>query len=394
MFSFNGYSQINFENGYFINNSGEKIDCIIKNRDWKDNPSEFEYKLSEKSEIKSTTIQDVKEFGINNVLKYIRGTVNIDRSSDNLTKLSPERNPIFQKEQLFLKVLVEGKAKLFRYYEGSIIRYFYKTNNSNIEQLVYKRYKSDQNKIGVNNLFKQQLLLNVNCHDVSKNKIKYLAYNKNALIKFFMEYNECENSDFINYESKQQKDLFNLGIKLGLNNSSFSMNNGLSDQKLDFDNKFGFRFGIEAEFILPYNKNKWAIFLEPTYQYYKSEKDLVYIQTSTLTKTTNVDIDYSSIELPLGLRYYSFINDNSKLFFDVSYLIDFPLSSSISAEREEILDLEIDSRNNIAFGVGFKYNNRYSMEFRYHTSRNLLGDRAYWNSNYNTLSIIFGYTIF
>ena len=43
--SLKGFSQIKFENGYFINNSDEKIECLIKNKDWDDNPVKFNYKL-------------------------------------------------------------------------------------------------------------------------------------------------------------------------------------------------------------------------------------------------------------------------------------------------------------------------------------------------------------
>ena len=41
---------------------------------------------------------------------------------------------------------------------------------------------------------------------------------------------------------------------------------------LKFDSNTNVSLGIEAEFILPFNKNKWAIIFEPTYQYYKTEK--------------------------------------------------------------------------------------------------------------------------
>ena len=41
------FSQITYQPGYFINNSGSKTECLIKNVAWKDNPVEFDYKLSE-----------------------------------------------------------------------------------------------------------------------------------------------------------------------------------------------------------------------------------------------------------------------------------------------------------------------------------------------------------
>ncbi len=44
--SVNGYSQISYEEGYYVDNSSQKINCLIKNIDWKNNPTKFEYKMS------------------------------------------------------------------------------------------------------------------------------------------------------------------------------------------------------------------------------------------------------------------------------------------------------------------------------------------------------------
>ncbi len=101
--SVNSSAQINFEKGYFINNSGDKTECLIKNIDWKNNPTEFLYKLLENDTPKTATIEMVKEFGINNISKYSRANVNIDRSSEMADKLSTNKSPVFNEEQLFLK---------------------------------------------------------------------------------------------------------------------------------------------------------------------------------------------------------------------------------------------------------------------------------------------------
>lgn len=42
---FDSYAQIIFENGYFINELNQKVECFIKNIEWRNNPTEFEYKL-------------------------------------------------------------------------------------------------------------------------------------------------------------------------------------------------------------------------------------------------------------------------------------------------------------------------------------------------------------
>ena len=64
--SFNCYSQISFEKGYYINNSYQKTNCLIKNIDWKNNPT--------------------------------------DRSSEIMDDLNNDKNPTFKEEKLFLKV--------------------------------------------------------------------------------------------------------------------------------------------------------------------------------------------------------------------------------------------------------------------------------------------------
>lgn len=402
--SFNGYSQISFEKGYYINNSDQKIDCLIKNLDWKNNPTNFEYKISENSESLNANIESVKEFGIYNNSKYIRKIVKIDKSVEDLGNLSIERNPVFVEEQLFLKVLVEGSTNLYSYESRSLQRFFYNKDNSNIEQLVYKKYlipnngttDNPNNSIGENVLYKQQLYSNLKCPTIEIDKIDQLKYEKNSLINFFIEYNKCNNLEFINYEGLVKKDLFNLTLRIHINNSSLSVQNSSSNNlDTDFGNKLGFGFGVEAEYILPYNKNKWSILIEPTYQSFKSQKT-IYSEYVTGGKRIS-KINYSSIEIPLSLRHYFFINKNSKIFINASFIFDLNLKSTLEFNRADNSNYEtfkIGSRNNLGFGAGYKFKDKYSLEMKCQTSREILGGYQSWSSNYNTLSLIFGYSIF
>ncbi len=384
--SLNSYSQITFEQGYYINNSGQKTDCLIKNVDWRNNPSQFKYRLSNNSEIQLGTIKSVKEFGINNKTKYVRSFVKIDQSSENINILSYERAPSFTEETLFLKVLVEGKANLYQYEDGILIRYFFSKESSDIEQLVYKSYKTKNNKITENNSFKNQLWNDLKCPTFKIDMVENLKYKKSDLIDFFIKYNDCTKEGYINYEKKQKRDLFNLNFRPGFNTSSLSTRNSVSSRKnTDFDNELTFRFGLEAEFILPFNKNKWAIIFEPTYQYFKSETELY--------TNEGVEADYQSIELPIGIRHYFFLGENSKIFINGSlHIAELSMNSLIDYDYSS--DLEIKSRNNLAFGLGFKYKDTYSLELRYLMAREILGDYVHWASEYQTFSVILGYSIF
>ncbi len=220
----NSYSQIKFEKGYFVYDSDLKVECFIKNIDWSNNPTEFEYKLPDDSEEKIASINAVKEFGIYNVSKYIKSKVKIDRSSGNINDLTYDKSPVLKEENLFLKVLIEGKANLYSYEEGNFIRYFFNTETSNIEQLIFKKYKNHENDTKENNQFKQQLWRILKCEEITLDDIESLKYNRSSLIKLFTQYNTCANSNFINYTSGKKKDLFNLTLRSRLNNSKLSIN--------------------------------------------------------------------------------------------------------------------------------------------------------------------------
>ena len=379
------FSQISFEKGYYINNSDQKIDCFIKNIDWLDNPTKFEYKITKDSDEKTIAIKSVKEFGIYNISKYIRNIVNIDRSSEVINKISNDKKPIFIEELLFLKMLVEGKSNLYQYIDGELIRYFYDKENTKVTQLIYKSYNTDENYIGKNNRFRQQLWSDLKCSTFTMNKMEYLDYKKNELVGYFVAYNKSINQEYINFEEKQKRDLFNLNFRPGFNLSNLSIENSISySRNTDFDAKIGLRFGIEAELIMPFNKSKWSIIIEPTYQYFKTEKNI--------RATQNIKIDYSSIELPIGVRHYFYLNENSKFFINGSFILDFSPNSVINFQTDS--DLEIKTGTNLAFGMGYKHNNKYSLEVRYLSNRNILNTYQYWFSDYKTVSIIFGYSIF
>ena len=381
--SVNSSAQINFEKGYFINNSGEKTECLIKNIDWKNNPTEFLYKLLENDTPKTATIEMVKEFGVNNISKYSRANVNIDRSSEMADKLSTNKSPVFNEEQLFLKTLVEGKANLYYYEDGNLTRFFVSNDSSKIEQLIFKSYIGEGITIHENNHFRQQLLNSLQCNTISKNDLKNINYKKKELTKLFVKYNKCSNSGFTEFEKKQERDKFNLNIRPGINFSSMSVYNTSSRRNFDFDSELSFRIGIEAEFILPFNKNKWALIVEPNYQYYKSE---IEFETQTITA------DYHTIQIPFGLRHYFFLNNYSKIFLNSAIALDFSGDSKI--ERNDRTLYEIEKGNNMSFGVGYNHNGKYSLEFRYLPTREIIKNYGYVDSEYKRVSLIFGYNIF
>ncbi len=387
------YSQTEFKKGVFITDTNDKVECFIKSMDWKSNPTEFKYKLTENGEIKTGFIEGVKAFEIYDISKYTRATVNIDRSSSNLNKLTTDKNPIFKEEQLFLKVIIESEASLYYYEDGNLKRFFYNLENEKIEQLVYKEYLFEADLINENNHYKQQLLNSLKCKDISMNSIKSLSYTIKDLSKLFEKYNACVGGELVNFEKKEERDLFNFRAKLGLGRASLSIKNSVDpDQNADFDNEILFRFGGELEMILPFNNDKWAIVIEPSYQSYssKTEVDIRY-PGENQADTYTYEASYSTIELPIGLRHYFFLNEDSKIFVNAFYTYFHTLDSSMKIRYGTELDVEKGGL--LSIGLGYSYK-KLSAEFRLENSRQILGQYRYWDSNYKQVTLLFGYQLF
>jgi len=376
IFSNNLFSQVTFEKGYFIDNENNKTACLIKNYDWKNSPSEIEFKLNESNKAKVADISDIKEFYVGNN-KYVRSTVYIDKTSTSQSQLGKESEPVFEKSTLFLHIIIEGKANLYE--SAKYNRYFYNIDDQPVSQLIYKQYLAGS-IIKKNNSYKKQIWDDLKCSDISINDIDNLHFTRKELIDIFKKYNICKGSDYTNYDALKSKTDFNLYLKPGLRLASLSLRNKANpSQNIDYETKMSVCLGIEAEFILPFNKNKWSVFIAPTYQYLKTEEP---------RPNYNNDVDYTSIELPIGMRYYMFLNANSKLYIAGTFVIyDHSFDSNIGY-------LDIRTATNLTLGAGYVYKEKLSADITYGFARELLSNYAYYKSSYKTITLSIAYNIF
>jgi hypothetical protein len=391
-----GFSQIIFEKGFFINNEDSMVKCFIKNSGWRNNPTRINYKMFEEDAVKTLDISSVKMFSIGENIKYVRVEVDIDKSSSNTNRLSTNKNPIWEKKQLFLKVIIEGNATLYGYENENQKRYFYKVENSPIQQLVYKKYiyESGGKHIRTNARFRQQLLLDMKCENFPRESMRKLDYTEKDLVSYFKSY------DSISDESIVQDSVFvvkrkrvNMRFKPGISFSALNLKNTqTANRNLDFDSEIGYQIGVEFEFVLPYNKNKWAIIIEPTYQKYKSSKDKV-IKQIILEKNYGASIDYSFAEFPVGLRYNMFLNNDKRLYLGAFVIPNWVLDNGAKIEFKEFPNLKITANNSFAASAGIALN-KWSIDINYKFKRNILSNFNSWSANFNRVSLSVGYTLF
>ena len=147
-------------------------------------------------------------------------------------------------------------------------------------------------------------------------------------------------------------------LKGGIN-ASPNENYDNQKQKVEyFGNKFFPKYGAEIEYVSPFNRNKWAIYLELTHQTYKYKSTVTEHSSSGVLFENTYKYDSSVNQfLPnIGLRHYMYLNNNSSVFIGAS------LFSS--------------------YGVGYSYQKKFNIEFR----RSSIGFAKY--------SAILGYTLF
>ncbi len=390
LISVSAIGQINFEKGYFINNENQRVECLIKNIDWNNNPEEFEYKLTANSETKKGTLNTIKEFVITGFSKYVTADAKIDVSPPDLYNLSNERDPIWSQQRIFLKVLVEGKGILYYYEKNGLIRFFYSVSDTSVTQLIYKEYYTTDNKVAKNLKFREQLWLYVRCDNASMSSVENIHYRESELIEYFKKFNQKDDTLSAISPKKGRNNSYHLKVCPGINYSSVSIKNtSLQRYNTDFDNKINFRLGMEAEYILPFNMNKWGIIFEPTFQYYYSAKQM---------DTYNANIRFNSIDFPFGLRYYLFLNQQINLFVNSIFIPSFSLCFNSTSEHQSTnsviftTTLDLKTIESFAFGGGIGYK-KFSAELRYYTNRNILKGYRSWISDYTRFSLILGYRI-
>lgn len=385
-FAISGAAQISFEEGYFINNDGQKIDCLIKNLQWRNNPTTFTYKLSKNGEEKEGTLEQVKEFGVGNESKFCRLKVGIDRSSDDLKELTSRREADLKEETLFLSTLIEGdEVALFTYQNKNLKRYFFKAVNAEVKQLIYKRYLYDNTKLKTNYTFKSQLDKGLNCN--SKSNTTNLVYTEKSLVKYFKAYFKCKNETYKKYNPRQIKDRFQLVFKPSVRLNNVTIGQELFQISTPLDPSIGYSFGLSLEYTLPFNNGKWSAIVEPTFQYYKTIQEKKNAPVSPFGTVPVNDVEYKSIEVPVGIRHYFYLNDNAKLFFNGFLITDFPIKTKVNNFSSDTPLLTL------AYGGGVNIKNKYSIELRGSIRRNILNDFMTLYADFNSYSIVFGYGI-
>lgn len=383
LFSIPTYAQIRLEKGYFINNEGKRIECYVRDADWNNSPLSFKYKLLSSEEFGEAGIDDVQEFGTENGPVYIRAGVKLDESGVQLDQLSRQRAPEWSEKVIFLKTLVKGPASLYVYRRSGITRFYYKKESGLLTALVYKRYFDDNGNVMSNLGFRQELLNALVCKDLPASRVARLNYSESDLEKYFKKYNACINPQLEPEKNAFRRETLHIKVTPGAN---LTMMKGGRYTRFDGGSaehtNVSPRLGVDFEYVLPFNKNKWALMVEPSVQYYHMPLELLGLK---------LNADHWSVELPLGIRHYFFLKNDTRLF--ANGLVVPHLKSWQTGESRKEREMEMRSRTALALGAGLA-KGRWSGELRYAFQWDAFSSYVNIDVKHSKLSLILGYRIF
>lgn len=385
MLTLSVFGQKRFQPGYYIDNQGNRSEGLIKNESWAENPTEFDFKADESAKAIPFGIDQIKEFGIDGVVQFIKANVEIDRSPSNYNFLTGTPDPQFSNESLFLMVLMNGKASLYSYKEGDLQRYFYATESQAISQLIYKTY-SKAGKLAYNNTFKSQLLQDVSCGESDVAAVRKLEYKKKSLLKYFEQYNICEGIQMDTPSSSTDiKSSFNFKPILGYQFSKIHFVSEEFDVDYDFDNHSGILIGFEAELTLPVKKAKWSVIVQPVFFSYQSSERSIQTATS--------GADYSGLTFGAYLRRYFPLSNELDFYLDGGFSPTLPLTDTFAWGSR--VDVITDSAViGLTAGAGVRINRKLLIDIKRHFGRNLLNNRFAFKSNLSTTQIGLAYEVF
>ncbi|WP_224489934.1 outer membrane beta-barrel protein [Robertkochia flava] len=389
LFSFTLTAQIGFEKGWYLDNSNELHEGYIENEDWLNNPEKIRFRSTPEGTSTRLAKEEVAEFGLETGSKYIRAVVQVDQSSDNSNALSRERRPDFKEEQILLKVLSEGKSTLYAYINANRKRFFYSTPGQPITPLIYKRYQFGVNSVGTNNRFHQQLWSDLKIPDYDLGAIQKLQYQVEDLVAYFNRYNGITpmTSEKRSIQKTYKDRTFHIRLRPGIQFSSLSVEdqNNPGKPALEFGSNTSFTLGLELEYTLPFNKNKWAIITEPTLRGYEESGEFPIYQDGDFQITREATATYNSLELPIGVRHYMFLSTHHQFFINAALFFDFPSKAAIHNATGGV---SFDSNVNAGFGAGYKFRNAVSLEFRYQTTQNMRSNNTWFP--YESFGVILG----
>ena len=335
-------AQSSYRSGYLIDNAGNRRAVEILDRDWTHSPTAVRYRVPGQIEERQT-IHDIREFGYTDgSLRYLRAPVALEASSWQLNSLSDDPAPTFREAEVFLEVLLDGEADLFRHKTGKREYFFYRMGEGDILPLVRRRYLHGERVID-QNLYRPALRNGLSC-GADDDRLRDLGYTRRELLDYFAAYHACRGLDYTTYRAAQRRYVrLSLDIGQDIHRSSVAYSDAQAPPT-DFPVQSNTRFGFELESAIPYLHQRYALFAGLYYQRYRTP-------VPDADKLPAFQLDMRLLHVPVGFRRYFALGDRSVAYASVLGQFQVPPDSHVILYTSQ-RDIKVQAFNTFALGVG------------------------------------------
>jgi hypothetical protein len=119
--------QTKFEPGYIISIDGIRKDCFIRNAGMEGKGEGYYYKINKKDKPQKVEVEQIKEFGIEGELRFVRTFIEVDVSGDRIKQYKDTLNhEDIEKGYAYLTHCVYSElASLYSFFNEWKLFYFY-----------------------------------------------------------------------------------------------------------------------------------------------------------------------------------------------------------------------------------------------------------------------------
>lgn len=411
IFSISAQSQNNFAPGYYIDQYNKKHEGFIEDENPYNNPEKIYFKATFDSQMNEILIDNINEYKISDDFKYVKFKVDYD--VDQVVNKSEidvyGKNPNLKQKIVLLKVLVEGNVDLYKAIIGDCLFFYVKNNTDEMPKLLIHRKYNVNNSIIENNDFRKQLYDDLKSETLEIGEFLNLNFKESDLTEVFKKSNGQNNSLVAqNVNAKKRQNKFYYKIFAGV--CSFSAPYSIVGQidlepsQRNFTNPI---IGAEFSNIFGINSGRSEIFGRIFYQKVSAESNYLDKTYLSFTRDFNLNFEYSTINISAGYRYAIYKRNKNKFFLDGSFGVSRVLNSDITLKKSIVFippnpnpDVftsqtfdKFQLNGFFNFGLGYVFNNRYSINFEYSLPKNILNRYVDYSGGISNFNLFFTYTL-
>lgn len=383
------YSQTDFREAFIINNEGDTLTGFVDYREGGKNFKICEYKNSEEAKSINYSPDQIKGYRFVNDKYFESREIQIDEN---------------KVENVFLEVLVKGKASLYKHLAKYYIAkdtLFYQLKNEQKEVVLKGKrvFKNNNEHIGILSYLLSE------CVGV-RDKIEGVRLSEKELTNLIENYNYCTGGSTITFKAKKPWFRINTEIRTGAVISTIQFSSDIHGTEYltsTFNKDYSITIGADFELNSPrLNErvafNVGAYYLRSNYISFNTQEQSFY------TDRNDVVINLKQLKVPFGFRY-TMPKRNITPYFNIGASTTLNLYTTSTwikeTERNKVVEtfeseaLEIN-HSQIGYwgGIGVKknFNSRFTgnLEVRYELTDGVSPKDASTISEIQNIQILIG----